>query len=76
MKFFILDDKKFFIMSNNELMTNVNSNGMGRSVSSARFQIAKVSDDDAQIEASLDKAASIPHSKSMEENKSKEFHFN
>lgn len=47
-------------LSNKELSTNVNSNGMGRSVSSARFQIAKVSDNDAK---SLDKAASIPHSK-------------
>lgn len=36
--------------------------GIGRSVSSARFQIAKVSNDDKSMETSLGKAVSIPNS--------------
>lgn len=62
--------------STNELPTNPtnhnNNNGMGRSVSSARFQIAKVSDTDANTETSLGKTASIPHSRfqKMHENES------
>jgi hypothetical protein len=51
----------------NEITTNTNSNGtnaeMGRSASSARFQIARVSDNDTNTETSLNKAISIPNSK-------------
>ncbi|CAF1118554.1 unnamed protein product [Adineta ricciae] len=50
----------------NEITTSTNSNdanaGMGRSVSSARFQIAKVSDNDTNGQESLGKATSIPNS--------------
>ena len=44
--------------------TNINSTnaGMGRSVSSARFQIAKVSNNGTLTETSLGKAISIPNS--------------
>ncbi|CAF1021877.1 unnamed protein product [Rotaria sordida] len=52
--------------SQNEIINNTISNGttvgMGRSVSSARFQIAKVSNNDTNTESSLDKTISIPHS--------------
>lgn len=52
--------------SENEIIKNTNcisaSVGMGRSFSSARFQIAKVSDSDTNAEPSLGKAISIPHS--------------
>jgi hypothetical protein len=37
-------------------------NGMGRSISSARFQIAKVYDDDTNATIILGKANSIPNS--------------
>ncbi|CAF2861873.1 unnamed protein product [Rotaria sp. Silwood2] len=51
--------------SQNEIINNTINNetsiGIGRSVSSARFQIAKVSNNDAHIENSLGKAISIPH---------------
>jgi len=50
----------------NEITANTNSNstsaGMGRSVSSARFQIAKVFNNGTNTETSLGKAISIPHS--------------
>jgi hypothetical protein len=42
--------------------TNSTNGGMGRSVSSARFQIAKVSNDNTNTEPSLGKAISIPNS--------------
>jgi len=52
--------------SENEITANTNINstsvGMGRSVSSARFQIAKVSNNGTYTEPSLGKAISIPHS--------------
>jgi hypothetical protein len=52
--------------SGNEITANTNSNstsaGMGRSVSSARFQIAKVFNNGTNTETSLGKAISIPHS--------------
>jgi hypothetical protein len=40
------------------------SNGIGRSISSARFQIAKVFDDDVTPKKILSKATSTPISKS------------
>ena len=53
-------------ISHNEITTHTNSNstsiGMGRSASSARFQIAKVSNNDSMNERSLGKAISIPNS--------------
>jgi hypothetical protein len=56
----------------NVIITNTNSNstsvGMGRSVSSARFQIAKVSDNDTKTEISLGKAISIPNGMLIKEN--------
>jgi mannitol/fructose-specific phosphotransferase system IIA component len=49
--------------SHNEITTINNTNaGMGRSASSARFQIAKVSNNDTNSGTSLGKAISIPHS--------------
>ena len=64
-------------LSTNELSTNTNNpntnGGMGRSVSSARFQIAKVSDTDGNTETSLDKTASIPHSMSRRCMEEKQF---
>ncbi|CAF1237165.1 unnamed protein product [Adineta steineri] len=53
--------------SHNEITTEINSNnntnaGMGRSVSSARFQVAKVSSTDSNTDTSLGKAISIPNS--------------
>ncbi|CAF3821224.1 unnamed protein product [Adineta steineri] len=53
--------------SHNEITTEINSNnntnaGMGRSVSSARFQVAKVSSNDSNTDTSLGKAISIPNS--------------
>ncbi|CAF4749353.1 unnamed protein product [Rotaria sp. Silwood1] len=55
--------------SQNETINNTISNGtsigMGRSVSSARFQIAKVSNNDTNTKNSLDKTFSIPHNLSL-----------
>ncbi|CAF4312398.1 unnamed protein product, partial [Rotaria magnacalcarata] len=44
---------------------NDTNSGMGRSVSSARFQIAKVPNNDTNAENSLGKAISIPNSLSQ-----------
>ena len=61
--------------SQNEITTNTISNntnvGMGRSVSSARFQIAKVCNNNTNTETSLGKAISIPNSMSIKIPKSK-----
>ncbi len=57
--------------SGNEITANTKSNstsaGMGRSVSSARFQIAKVSNNDTNTGTSLGKAISIPNSMLIKE---------
>lgn len=50
---------------NNHLQTNGPTNPLGRSVSSARFQIARVSPPETHHEASLNKAISIPAGKSI-----------
>ena len=42
---------------------NDDSNGMGRSNSTVRFQIEKVFDDDTNSNQTLDKTSSIPTSK-------------
>ena len=48
-------------ISNNATVNDTNS-GMGRSVSSARFQVAKVSNNNTNTASSLGKAISIPTS--------------
>jgi hypothetical protein len=53
--------------SQHEIITNNNNSidtsvGMGRSVSSARFQIARVNNNNTNTEPSLGKAISIPSS--------------